>query len=110
MKAFATLLDKLIYTRSRNAKIALIADYLVVTPDPDRGWALAALKEALDFPFIKSSLVRTLAMSRIDPELFMLSRQYVGETAETIALLWPSDPILSDQPDLPEYGSHHYWT
>ena len=104
MKAFATLLDKLIYTRSRNAKIALIADYLVVTPDSDRGWALAALTEALDFPFIKSSLVRTLAMSRIDPELFMLSRQYVGETAETIALLWPSDPILSDQPDLPELG------
>lgn len=89
MKAFAALLDKLIYTRSRNAKIQLIADYLLATPDPDRGFALAALTEALDFPFIKSSLVRTLAMSRIDPELFALSRQYVGETAETVALLWP---------------------
>ena len=100
MKAFAALLDRLIYTRSRNAKIALIADYLLATPDPDRGWALAALTEALDFPFIKSNLVRTLAMSRIDPELFTLSRQYVGETAETVALLWPRDGILTQHTDL----------
>jgi DNA ligase 1 len=95
MRAFATLLDRLIYTRSRNAKIELIASYLKVTPDPDRGWALAALTDALDFPFIKSSMVRNLAISRIDPELFALSRQYVGETAETVALLWPTDPSRS---------------
>jgi DNA ligase 1 len=91
VRAFAALLDALIYTRSRNLKIGLIADYLRQTPDPDRGWAMAALTEALEFPFIKSSLVRTLAMTRIDPELFALSRQYVGETAETVALLWPRD-------------------
>jgi DNA ligase 1 len=88
MKAFAALLDRLIYTRSRNAKIDLIVSYLKATPDPERGWALAALTEALDFPFVTSSVVRKLAVSRIDPELFALSRQYVGETAETVALLW----------------------
>jgi DNA ligase 1 len=92
MRAFATLLDRLIYTRSRHAKIDLMAAYLKETPDPDRGWALAALTEALDFPFIKSSVVRKLAVSRIDPEFFALSRQYVGETAETVALLWPDVP------------------
>ena len=97
MKDFAILLDRLIYTRSRNAKIQLIAAYLQETPDPDRGWALAALTEALDFPFIKSALVRTLAMSRIDPELFALSRQYVGETAETVALLWPRHAVSVPQ-------------
>ena len=43
MRDFADLLDHLIYTRSRNAKLKLIADYLVATPDPDRGWAMAAL-------------------------------------------------------------------
>ena len=43
MRAFADLLDRLIYTRSRNAKLRLIGDYLRTTPDPDRGWAIAAL-------------------------------------------------------------------
>ncbi len=40
MRAFAELLDALIYTRSRNAKLKLVADYLAATPDPDRGWAM----------------------------------------------------------------------
>ena len=55
MEAFAALVDALVYTRSRNGKLALIADYLRATPDPDRGWALAALTDGLDFPAVKSS-------------------------------------------------------
>ena len=47
MKRFAALIDRLIYTRSRNTKLALIVDYLRHTPDPDRGWAIAALTESL---------------------------------------------------------------
>ena len=43
MKAFAALIDALVYTGSRNTKLKLIGDYLRATPDPDRGWALAAL-------------------------------------------------------------------
>ena len=39
----AELLDALVYTRSRLAKLKLIGDYLRATPDPDRGWAMAAL-------------------------------------------------------------------
>ncbi len=31
---------------------------------------------------------------RIDPELFRLSRDYVGDTAETIALMW--DPASGE--------------
>ena len=43
MEQFAALIDALVYTRSRNEKLRLIAEYLRATPDPDRGWALAAL-------------------------------------------------------------------
>ena len=89
MKAFAALIDRLIYTRSRNSKLALIADYLKRTPDPDRGWAIAALTESLDFPAVKSAMVRALLATRVDEELFRLSRHFVGDTAETAALLWP---------------------
>ncbi len=89
MQRFAALIDTLIYTRSRNAKLAAIADYLRSAPDPDRGWALAALTDSLNFPSVKSSTIRTLAGTRIDPELFRLSRHHVGDTAETVALVWP---------------------
>ncbi len=89
MKAFAALIDRLIYTRSRNSKLALIVDYLRHTPDPDRGWAIAALTESLDFPAVKAAMVRALLATRVEEELFRLSRHFVGDTAETAALLWP---------------------
>ena len=99
MHAFAALLDSLIYTRSRNAKLKLIADYLRVTPDPDRGWAMAALTGEIDIPGVKPAVVRALIEERVDPVLFRLSRDYVGDTAETVALLWPTpDPPLADEP------------
>jgi len=79
----------LIYTRSRNAKLKLIGDYLRSTPDPDRGWAMAALTGDLDLPGVKPALLRALIEERFDPVLFRMSREYVGDTAETIALLWP---------------------
>ena len=89
MRRFAELVDTLVYTRSRNAKLAAIADYLRSTPDPERGWALAALTDSLDFPAVKSATIRGVAASRIDPELLRLSRLHVGDTAETVALIWP---------------------
>ncbi len=89
MEKFAALVDALVYTRSRNGKLVLIADYLRTTPDPDRGWALAALTDGLDFPAVKSATIRHLLIERIDPVLYALSRDYVGDTAETASLLWP---------------------
>ena len=89
MRRFAELVDTLVYTRSRNAKLAAIAYYLRTTPDPERGWALAALTDSLDFPAVKSATIRGVAATRIDPELLRLSRQHVGDTAETVALIWP---------------------
>ncbi|MEM6827191.1 MAG: cisplatin damage response ATP-dependent DNA ligase [Pseudomonadota bacterium] len=89
MNRFAALLDALVYTTSRNRKLALLGAYLRETPDPDRGWAMAALTGELDFPAVKSSTVRNLLMERVDPVLWTLSRDFVGDTAETASLLWP---------------------
>ena len=88
MEEFAALIDALVYTRSRNEKLRLIAEYLRATPDPDRGWALAALSDGLDFPAVKSSTIRNIMKERIDPVLWTLSRDFVGDTAETASLLW----------------------
>ena len=83
MRAFSQLLDDLIYTRSRNTKLKLIGDYLKETPDPDRGYGLAALTGTLDIPHVKPAAIRGLVEERIDPVLFYMSRDYVGDTAET---------------------------
>ena len=100
MEEFAALLDALVYTTSRNRKLALIAAYLRSAPDPDRGWALAALTDGLDFPAVKSSTIRNLMMERIDPVLWALSRDFVGDTAETASLLWPEPEHALPQPEL----------
>ncbi len=102
MKRFAALLDALAYTVSRNRKLALIAGYLRQTPDPDRGWALGALTGSLDFPAVKINAVRNLMKTRVDPELWTLSRDFVGDTAETVSLLWPSSDPDAITPSLAE--------
>ena len=92
MNRFADLLDRLSYSPSRNAKLRLMADYFRTTPDPDRGWALAALTDGLPFSFpLRRTLVDLMAR-KMDPVLFHLSRDYVGDTAETIALVWEGNP------------------
>ncbi len=88
MRDFSELLDALVYTRSRLAKLKLIGDYLKRTPDPDRGIALAALTGTLDIPAVKSAVIRGLAAERMDPLLLKMSHDYVGDLAETVALLW----------------------
>jgi DNA ligase-1 len=90
MRAFSQLLDDLVYTRSRNTKLRLIGDYLKETSDPDRGYALAALTGTLDISHVKPAAVRGLVEERIDPVLFTMSRDYVGDTSETVSLLWPT--------------------
>jgi DNA ligase-1 len=90
MRGFSQLLDDLVYTRSRNSKLRLIGEYLKSTPDPDRGIALAALTGTLDIPAVKPAAIRALAEERIDAVLLRMSRDYVGDMAETVSLLWPT--------------------
>jgi DNA ligase-1 len=67
-----------------------MTDYFRSTPDPERGWALAALTGELTFPYAKSGLIRNLIAERTDPLLFEISYDYVGDLSETVALMWPS--------------------
>jgi DNA ligase-1 len=91
MQAFSQLLDNLYFTASTKTKATLIQEYLKTTPDPDRGWALAAIAGTLSFDFFKRSTVKQLMLQHIDPILFELSYDYVGEMSETVAHLWPNN-------------------
>jgi len=92
MNRFAELLDRLAYEPGRNAKLRLIVEYLRSTPDPERGWALAALTGMLTFKHAKGGMIRALITERTDPALFALSYDYVGDLSETVALMWPTNP------------------
>ncbi len=100
MDRFATLLDALVFTPGRLGKLRLLQDYFATTPDPDRGWALAALTGELSFPGVKPAQIRNLALSRVDAELFALSHDFVGDLAETVALIWPRQASAEPVPAL----------
>jgi DNA ligase-1 len=102
MRQFSQLLDGLVYTRSRNGKLDLIAAYMRDAPDPDRGWALAALTGNLDLKAVKSSAIGEMIRARTDPVLYEMSRDYVGDLAETVALIWPERPGANRIPGVSE--------
>ncbi|WP_425992718.1 cisplatin damage response ATP-dependent DNA ligase [Afipia sp. DC4300-2b1] len=101
MNRFAHLLDRLAYEPGRNNKLRLITNYFREVPDPDRGWALAALTGALSFRHAKAGLIRDLIAARTDPTLFALSYDYVGDLSETVALMWPADKRATNSPPPP---------
>jgi ATP-dependent DNA ligase len=103
MKRFAELLDRLSYEPGRNNKLRLMTDYCRAAPDPERGYALAALTGALAFRHAKPGMIRALISERADPILFELSYDYVGDLSETVALMWQPQPAAaSRQPTLSE--------
>ncbi|WP_114389106.1 cisplatin damage response ATP-dependent DNA ligase [Notoacmeibacter marinus] len=99
MKPFAELLDRLVLTPSRNGKIRLLVDYFGATPDPDRGYALAAITRDLDIPGVKPGILRALITERMDETLFRYSYDYVGDLAETVSLVWPEqeEPVRANR-------------
>ncbi|MBL4919033.1 cisplatin damage response ATP-dependent DNA ligase [Szabonella alba] len=97
MKAFARLLERLAFTPGRNSKLTILSHYFGTTPDPDRGYALAALTGTLDLRQVSASVLKRLASDRVDEQLFRLSYDFVGDLAETIALIWPAGAATGSQ-------------
>ncbi len=104
MRDFAGLLDRLAFEPSRHGKIRLLVDHFRRVGDPGRGLALAALTDALSFAHAKPALARALIEERVDPVLFRLSYDHVGDLSETVALLWPrrADAPVDKPPTLAE--------
>ncbi|AVA20750.1 cisplatin damage response ATP-dependent DNA ligase [Rhizobium sp. LEGMi198b] len=106
MKAFADLLDRLVLTPSRNGKLKLLTDYFRETPDPDRGYGLAAIAGTLEVRNVKPAMLRELVLERMDEVLFRYSYDYVGDLAETISLVWDKESDIvrpaGEQPKLGE--------
>ena len=103
MTPFAQLLERLVFSPARSAKIALLRDWIAARPDPERGFGLAAISGELTFSAAKPGLIRALVAERTDPVLFGWSYDYVGDLAETVSLIWPAPASPpGPAPTLPE--------
>lgn len=102
MRPFAALLERLAFTPQRNGKIAHLKSFFATTTDPARGLALAALTGDLGLRRVTPFLLRGLVAGRVDEQLFAISYDFVGDLAETIALIWSPDGTSADfsLPDL----------
>ena len=107
MRAFSDFLEALLFSPRRTVKLAHLVNWIRSTDDPDRGWGLAALTSDLSFSTVKAGVVRELAKQATDSDLFELSYDFVGDLAETVALLWPETETASDEkkPSLSEVVS-----
>ena len=90
MKDFSNLLERIIFTPSRNSKISIISQFFKNSKDPERGFALAILTGNLKIAKITSSNLKEITKKKVDPILFDLSYDYIGDLAETISLIWPN--------------------
>ncbi len=92
MRDFAEMLERLHRTTEPVARCGLLGAYFATVPDPDRGFGLALLAGGLRLPRVRPALLRALIAARSDPVLLALSLDFVGDLAETVALLWPDPP------------------
>jgi DNA ligase-1 len=92
MKLFTELYTRLDQTNKTNEKVLALKDYFALAGPADAAWALYFLSGRKPRQIVPSKLIRQWAMeeSGIPEWLFMESRDTVGDTAETIALLLPN--------------------
>src|ERR1700754_1465771 len=100
MKLFTELYTRLDQTNKTNEKVQALIDYFAQARPGDAAWALYFLSGRKPRQIVPSKLIRQWAMeeSGIPEWLFMESRDTVGDTAETIALLLPSNPAVNETP------------
>ena len=100
MKLFTELYTRLDQTNKTNEKVQALKDYFARAQPSDAAWALYFLSGRKPRQIVPSKLIRQWAMeeSGIPEWLFMESRDTVGDTAETIALLLPNNPVTDGTP------------
>ncbi len=101
--AYAALAERLACTSHAPARLALLGHWCASQPDPERGLGLGLLTGALRLGGATPALLRAMAKPRVDPVLLRLSHGFVGDFAETLALLWPAtERVNTAAPSLAE--------
>jgi len=111
MRAFSALFQELDGTTRTGAKLAALEHYFRNAPAQDAAWALALLLGKRRRRLITGRRLREICLegSRLPEWLFEACHSQVGDSAETVALLWaqlsPSAPVERPVPEAPL----HHW-
>ena len=98
MKRFAALYAELDATTATNAKVEALTRYFRDAREEDAAWAVYFLAGGKPRQIVPTSLMHALACERagIDPWLFDVSYEAVGDFAETVAHVLPPPSGESD--------------
>ncbi len=95
MKRFCRLFEQLDGVPGTRAKVAALADYFRAADPADAAWALQCLLGKQRRRLITGRRLREIALegTALPAWLFDDCYRHVGDTAETIALLWGQGPV-----------------
>ncbi|MBU6354463.1 MAG: ATP-dependent DNA ligase, partial [Cyanobacteria bacterium REEB498] len=111
MRAFTTLFQELDGTTRTGAKLDALERYFRSAPAEDAAWALALLLGKRRRRLITGRRLREICLEGSDlPDwLFEACHSQVGDSAETVALMWAQrDPPTADAAALPEAPLHQW--
>ena len=116
MQAFQALFHHLDQVTGTRAKVSLLVEHFRSVPTADAAWSLALLLGKRRRRLITGRRLRTIIEQRggIPEWLVAECHGQVGDSAETISLLWPAirdkvDPVRSDLPTIPGDQPLHWW-
>ncbi|MDM7921839.1 MAG: ATP-dependent DNA ligase, partial [Pyrinomonadaceae bacterium] len=100
MKDFTQLYVELDQTNKTNEKVLAMADYFAAARPEDAAWAFYFLSGRKPRQIVPSAKLREWAIEEAGiPEwLYQESRDTVGDSAETIALLLPNNSTQDETP------------
>ena len=99
MKHFAQLIKTLDSTNKTNIKVQALADYFKVAGDTDKVWTIAILSHRRPPRPVNTTLLREWASDLANIPLWLFEESYhiVGDLAEAIALVIPSNPTSTEK-------------
>lgn len=104
MKHFTELFLRLDRTNKTNEKVEALRSYFLTAPDEDKIWALAVFTGRRPPSVFKRGQLHewALELAQIPEWLFRESYGSVGDLAETISLILPTQAVSSDERTLNE--------
>ncbi|WP_187429626.1 DNA ligase [Roseobacter fucihabitans] len=99
MNRFAALFNAIDQSTKTTVKVAALADYFQAAPDSDRMWTMALFSGRRPKRVVTTTRLRAWAAEAAGIPLWLFEDSYaiVGDLAETIALVLPSNETTSDQ-------------
>lgn len=116
MQAFLALFEELDRSTGTSAKVAALVGHFKTVPDEDAAWALTLLLGKRRRRLITGRRLRDILRGQSDLPDWLIDDCHgqVGDSAETISLLWPcvKERMAPIRGDLPEIGADrplHWW-